>query len=94
MIKNDKGNIEIRGEKRIVLAELSSLIHHLHHECFIENAEFSPEKSREMIMHAVELGLKSPEEVHNHADESRKRMKADALKALDELKSILLGEDE
>lgn len=94
MIKCNKELVEIRGEKGHILAELANIVHHLHYGCFVDNAEIPEEKSREMIMHAVELGLTPPEEVHKEAEKSKECLRADALKALDELRSILLGKDE
>lgn len=94
MIKVDKGYIEIRGNVQDVLANLSTLVHNLYHDCFIGSAEISPEESRKMIMEAVGVGFLSDEEAAENAKESKERAKEDLLRMLDELADILKGKDD
>lgn len=94
MLKVDKGCIEIRGNVPDVLANLSTLVHNLYHDCFIGSAEISPEESRKMIMDAVELGFLSDEEAAAKAKESKDRAKDDLLRMLDKLADILKGKDD
>ena len=90
MINCNSGVVQIRGKKNDVLADLSTAIHVLHFEVFVGDGKIPPEKSREMIMDAVEYAFKTEDELSNKQDE----LKNDVLKTLDELRSILLGKDE
>lgn len=94
MIKIDKGIVQICGDLKDILADISTIVHNLHYECLVDKANIPQEESRKMIMNAVELGLKKREDVEKEVKESKERMKSEALKALDELRSILLGKDE
>lgn len=94
MIKCDKGIVEIKGEESMVLAELSTFIHHLHHRVFVEIVELTPEESKETILEAVENGFLSEEEIKAKKEFSKEEAKVQILKALDDLKAILQGKGE
>lgn len=94
MIKTDKGCIEIKGNVPDVLADLSTIVHNLYHNCLIGGAEISPEESRKMIMEAVGCGFMSDEEAAENAKESKERAKEDLLRVLDKLADILKGKDD
>ena len=94
MIKIDNGTVEICGNLNDILADISTIIHNLHHACLVGKANVPQGESRKMIMQAVELGFKTRGEVKEEYKKSKECLRADALKALDELRNILLGKDE
>lgn len=69
MIKVDKGEVTIVGQHPLVLAELTTLVHTLYHHIFTEQGGISPEKAKEQINHAVELGFMTKEQTNEKACE-------------------------
>lgn len=90
MIKCDKGKVEICGTVQNVFAELSTLVHFLHHHAIVQFADGDYEESRKMILEAVERGLMSKEEAKDDAKEA----KALVAEALEALAKALAGKDE
>lgn len=46
MIKIENGNVEITGVFPDIMANLSTLVHHLYHNILTENVGMAPEKPR------------------------------------------------
>lgn len=91
MIKCDKRNVEFCGKKSLILPELSTLVHALHFNVFIEKDGMTAEESRKTILDAVKIGFLSDSEAK---DKLCGEMKDEILKALDELKELLSGKDD
>lgn len=90
MIKVDKGNVACVGDLALILAELQTLVHSLHHHAFISNADIPAEKSREMILKAVENGLANEEQTERECKKENDRLS----EVLDALARILTGKDD
>lgn len=69
MIKINKGTSEIAGTYPILMAEFSTLVRTLHDKILIENMGKTPEKAREEILRAVDIGLQDFEESRAEAIE-------------------------
>ena len=91
MIKCDNGNIEITGMKSEILADLSTMVHVLHFNVFIENRGMTAEESRKMILDSVEIGFLSESEAKEKLCGG---VKDNILKVLDELKELLSRKDD
>lgn len=89
MIKIDKGTVEITGAFPDIMANLSTLVHHLYHNILTENVGMSPEKAKETILSAVEDGFMSKDEVHAKALEAIEKMKNHPELLMDMLQAIL-----
>ena len=63
MIKSGKGTVEITGTPADVLADVSLLVHHMHHNCFVKEAEIPADESKKLILEAVEKGFKTEDEI-------------------------------
>lgn len=87
MIKHENGNVELKGTGPILLADLATIVRALHYGVFIDDKGFSPEKSRELILKAVEKGFKDDKEIEDEAKEC-------LLDVLDKIKELLTGKDD
>lgn len=94
MIKCNEGIVEIKGDAYIVLAELSTFIHHLHHKVFTGIVEMPPEESKKAILEAVENGFLSEEEIKAKNESSKEATRERIMKMLDDMKAILQGKGE
>lgn len=65
MIKCNECNVEIRGAKYMIMAELSTLVHALYSDVFIKDEGMEPEAARKEILSAVEIGFKADEDVRD-----------------------------
>lgn len=63
MIKSGKGTVEITGTPAKVLADVSLLVHHMHHNCFVKEAEIPADESKMLILKAVEKGFQTEQEI-------------------------------
>ena len=61
MIKTKKGNLNIKGSDVEIQADISVIVYHLYYEILPE--KMSQEEAKEFIMHAVERGFKTQEQV-------------------------------
>lgn len=91
MIKCDKGNVSIEGTRPLVLAELSTLVHSLHHGVFTGDQGLPAEVSRKLILEAVEDGFKTEEEAKQKAIGMTKELLSEVLNSL---QKILNGKDD
>ena len=82
MIKVEKGNVEGNGSGAMLLAELSGIIFSFREQDIA---------SDEMILHAVNLGMKSRQEIHEKTMEIINKMPANILK--DMMMEYFKGED-
>lgn len=91
MIKTNKGSISIEGNPIEALSDLSLIIHCLHEDIFVKDVGIPENESKEMIMHAVEVGFIPPEELRKQNKEDAEKL-CDALdKAINLLEGILKG---
>lgn len=87
MIKCVNGNVDMHGNGPSLLADFATIVHSLHYGVFIDDKGFSPEKSRELILKAVEKGFKDDKEIEDEAKEC-------LLDVLDKIKELLTGKDD
>jgi len=87
MIKCENGLVKMQGDPRLLMADLTTTVHAMHYDVFIEKHNFDPEHSREMIIRAVEQGFSTEEEIENELKES-------LLELLDKLKELIEGKDD
>ena len=87
MIQIKNGNVEMKGNGPELMADLSTIVHHLHFDVLIDDKGFSPEKSRKMILEAVEMAFMDDAEIE---DKAKKAL----LTVLDMFKEFLTGKDE
>lgn len=82
MIKCNECNVEIRGAKYMIMAELSMLVHALYSDVFIKDEGMEPEAARKEILSAVEIGFKADEDVSDEVHDLRSALEGlrDALK--------------
>lgn len=66
MIRTKEGETTIKGELSVILADLSMIVYHLK-KCLTKDR--SKEKAEELIVKAVEDGLKDKEELDNQVAE-------------------------
>lgn len=88
MIKIENGSVEITGALPDIMANLSTLVHHLYHNILTENVGMSPEKAKETILNTVEYGFLSKDEVHVKALEAIEEIKKHPEFLMDMLKAI------
>ena len=88
MIKIDNGTIEITGAFPVIMANLSTLVHHLYHSILTKNAGMSPEEAKETILSAVEDGFMSKDEVHAMALEALAELTSDPETLMNMLKDV------
>lgn len=84
MIKVDKGNIEISGNLPLIMAELTTLVHVMHHDTFTRKLNMTPEESKELIMEAFQKGFLTEDEVKEDTKEH-------LLNLLDKIKELIVG---
>lgn len=89
MIKIERKHIEISGSYPIVMADVSTLVHHLYHNLCIENMGMNPEKAKEDILHAVNNGFMSKDEIHAKALDALEQIKNNPEFLMDMLQAIL-----
>ena len=87
MIKCENGLVKMQGDPRLLMADLATTIHAMHHDLFIEKHHIDPEQSREMIIRAVEKGFSTEDEIENELKET-------LLEVLDKLKELIEGKDD
>ena len=87
MIKCDKGNTIINGKSVDLLAELSTLIHHMLDQ-FVE-AGASREEAKEMLTKAVNNGFMTEEELDEKLKENVRAKLLEPKDALDRLLEIM-----
>ena len=69
MIKVDKGSVEIHGQRPLVMAELTTLVHALYHNILTEHDGMSPEEAKAQINRAIENGFMTDEQAKEKAKE-------------------------
>jgi len=87
MIKVDKGHVVVTGPRPLVLAELSTFVHALPYDVFIDKHNMAPEESKKLIMEAVENGFQTEKDAEDKAKEI-------VLGVLDKLKELIEGKDD
>lgn len=88
MIKIENGNVEITGALPDVMANLSTLVHHMYHNILTDSVGMSPEKAKETILSAVEDGFMSKDEIHAKALDALEKIKNNPEFLLDMLQAI------
>lgn len=69
MIKTNEGKVELKGSQMELMADVGCIIHSLR-DTLVEN-EVPREEAEEMLKKAVELGLKTDEEIE---EDSKKKL--------------------
>lgn len=82
MIRCNHGDVSFDGTQPQLLAELSTIVHALHHCVFVEDHGLSAEESRKLILGAVEDGFKTEEEAKQKAVELTKELLEEVLGGL------------
>lgn len=82
MIRCNNGDVSFDGTRPQLLAELSTLVHALHHCVFVEDHGLSAEESRKLIVEAVEDGFQTEDEAKRKAVEMTKELLEEVLDGL------------
>ena len=85
MIKTKNGNIRIRGEKAVVLADMMLIVHEIYFDILL--TQMSEDEAKKLIMESVEDALLTHEQF-------RAKAFADKMKKLRKLLNIEESEDE